>query len=235
VWTDIFKLILQPRSVDHLWYLLALFNVSLIYLFFIKLQVREWIHFIFSLFLYLISKTHYFEGNSFFSDAFYFYIYLYIGALVSRYFLADVSGERILAPRNILFLLPFFIAGQYYWFQHKFLDLQYAIPFLVINLVACYFIFLISSIISRWNGSAWLANLGKHSLYIYVMHVFISSIIRNILLKIYPEIDSIICLLICFPLCLMIPVILYKLVMKKGLFWIFTFENPHNKNTLSKA
>lgn len=231
-WTDLFNLFLDPRGVDHLWYLLALFNTNILYLILQKLVKSQWVHGVLALAMYYISRLTVMDGNSFVADMFYFYIYLYIGTLVSPVLLDREKREKLLKFSNLLWLLPAVILGQWFWFsfwddgyaQFKIDERIYLLPFLVINLLACYFMYVIAYKISTYRASGWLAYLGKHSLYIYILHVFTASAIRTVILRTGLELNVWVVAFICWAGALVIPVILFQLLKPFGFERLFSLK-----------
>lgn len=223
---DLKDIILQPRNVDHLWYLLALFNTSVLYLGLSKLVKSRWGHGAIAIGMYLLSVTKWLEGNSLLADILYFYIYLYAGVLLSEFMLNDEKRDAILNPRKLFWVLPLFILGQYFWFEIR--DVQkefvYELPLLLVNLLACYFIYLISFQISKSRNSGWLAYLGKHSLYIYILHVFVMSFIRTLISHTHIAINPWGELTICWVCGLLIPVILFQSLKGVGFERLFSLK-----------
>src|SRR5215217_1879644 len=77
-WVSFIDIIAQPRALDQLWYLLALFNVSLLYLALSKLLKRMvWLHILVAIGLHY--SSFYLQDFSLFSDFFYFYIFFLTG------------------------------------------------------------------------------------------------------------------------------------------------------------
>lgn len=73
-WGDFIDILVQPRSLDQLWYLLALFNASMLYLLLDTiLKGKVWLH------LGIAAGLHYLSffvhPYSLFSDFFYFYLF----------------------------------------------------------------------------------------------------------------------------------------------------------------
>lgn len=231
-WTDLFNLFLDPRGIDHLWYLLALFNTNILYLILHKLVRNTWIHGLIAVVLYYMSRMTFMEGNSFVADMFYFYIYLFIGTLISSVLLDKEKRERVLRFSNLVWLLPVVLLGQWFWFsfwdngydQFKKDERVYLFIFLIINLLACYFMYVIAYKISSYRASNWLAYLGKHSLYIYILHVFVASGIRNVILRVTPGMNVWLIALICWAGALLIPVILFRLLKPFGFEKMFSLK-----------
>jgi len=223
-WIDLANIIIQPREVDHLWYLFALFNTSVLYLLFNKLIRNTAVHAALAVVLNLISISAFFQGNSLLADILYFYCYFFAGTLISSTLLVKEKREKFLNPAHLKWVLPLFAIGQWFWFIHRNEEKIYMPLFLAINLFACYFIYVISFRSSLNNKNQWLSYLGKHSLYIYILHVFITSSARNLIFYIDPAINPWALLFICWLGGLMVPVILFNLLKKFGFEKLFSLK-----------
>ncbi|RYF93247.1 MAG: acyltransferase, partial [Chitinophagaceae bacterium] len=165
---DYANIIIQPRNVDHLWYLLALFNTSVLYLLISKYVKNKWAHLLLALGLNFLSIQPILNNNSLFADMFHFYIYFVLGGFLTDILFDEKNRDKFLSPFNLLWVLPLFFTGQYLWFTHREVEHDYFLAFLVINLVACYFVFLITKQLSKVAAFDFLAKLGTFSLYIYI-------------------------------------------------------------------
>lgn len=231
-WTDLFNLFLDPRGIDHLWYLLALFNTNILYLILNKLIKNQWIHGFLAVAMYYVSRMTLMDGNSFVADMFYFYIYLFTGTLISPWLLDKEKREKLLKFSNLLWLLPLVLVGQWFWFsfwnagydQFKKDERIYLFLFFIINLLACYFVYVIAYKISGYKSSNWLAYLGKHSLYIYILHVFVASGIRNVIMRTGLDLNVWLVAFICWIGALLIPVILFQLLKPFGFEKMFSLK-----------
>src|SRR5262249_38117874 len=109
---DFIYILIQPREVEHMWYLLALFNTSLIYIVIWKVFEKYPVaHFVLAVALHFISFL--LKDYSLFSDPFYHYIFLLIGVSISGYLAKNSEKGNTYFLRNLLWLTPLFIAGQY--------------------------------------------------------------------------------------------------------------------------
>lgn len=223
-WMDFADIIIQPRGIDHLWYLFALFNASALYLLFSKLVKNPWLHALLAAALHAATFMSFLQGNSLVSDAFYFYPYFYTGTLLSPLLLDKQKSDALLRFRNLLWLFPIFLAGQYFWFihreeQHSFFPLLF-----LINLVACYFVYIIAHRIEQ-KGHDWLSWLGKYSLYIYILHVPVAAIIRNIFAHSGLTLNGWVLIFACWAGGVLIPVILYTTLKRWGFGKLFSLKS----------
>ncbi len=90
----------------------------------------------------------------------------------------------------------------------------------------------VSFILDRFNVLKWLKEVGKRSLYIYAIHVIISGIARFLILKLtgyqYPDLS----LFIVTFLAVWLPIILYKLMNRYGLWFFFSPVKPKRDGVL---
>ena len=223
-WTDLADIIIQPRNVDHLWYLFALFNTSILYLGLSKLIKSRALHAVLAIVLNLISISVYFQGNSLVADILYYYCYFFAGTFISGILLNKEKREAFLKFNHLKWLLPVFILGQWFWFTHRAEDNTYILLFLVINLLACYFIYILAFRISKNDRNEWLAYLGKHSLYIYILHVFVTSFTRTVIMRVNPSLNPWIMLTICWVCGLLVPILVFNTLKGFGFEKMFSLK-----------
>lgn len=225
---DYLYIILQPRELDHMWYLLALFNTSILFILLHPfLRHKPWLHLTLATGLHFLS--FYLGPWSFFSDIAYHYIFLLCGVLVA----GDVKKWDNLPVKKVililLILLPVFITGQLYWLHSTGTDYVTENwwelgPFLLIILVACIVYYLVSRLLQQWGKVKWLEVVGKHSLYIYILHIHVIAFVRIISVKLIHIYDARVILAISMFLGILVPVWVYKLTVR--LRWNFLFSAP---------
>ena len=179
-WQDYLHILTQPRAIDHLWYLFALFNTTLLFLTFRTVFKNKWAHFAFSFLLHCLTFMPFLQGQSLISDAFYFYPYFYLGSLLSDLLLNRIKSDLFLNSSRLYWLLPLFFMGQYFWFLHKEQEWKWFPIIFIINLIACYVVYIVANVISYNKLFNPLAYIGKYSLYIYILHVPLAAAVRNI-------------------------------------------------------
>lgn len=222
-WDDFIDIIVQPRTLDQLWYLLALFNVSMLFLFLRRyLAHQTGIHAVIAIGLHFAS--FFVHPYSLFSDFFYFYLFFYAGVLVSDFLLNSERREKIFNTSNFLYVLPFFIVGQWFWFNNKAETGWFEILFILINFIGCYVLFMVAVLIARGGKSEWLAYIGAYSLYIYILHVQIAAIVRKLIRSVYAQVDPWLLLSICFVCGILFPIILVNKFRKYGIEKLFTLQ-----------
>ena len=221
---DIALVVTQPRAVAHLWYLLALFNTSMLFLLLRGWLKNDWIHLALALVLHYLSTLEVFRPYSIIRDLFYFYPFLFIGTRVSKYLLSSELNRKYLDPKHLVWLLPIFLVGQYFWFTHKEMETTYLFLFFLIILIGCYFFYIIAGIIAKFPSMGWLAYLGKNSLYIYILHIYIVSFSRSLLMRSGIEFNIWVLLLVSWACGVIVPVFLYNLFKQIGFRKLFTLK-----------
>jgi Predicted membrane protein len=224
-WSDLTDLVVKPREVGHLWYLLALFNTSALYLLMKKLKLPHLAHIILAALMYWFARVPFVEQVSAISDLCYYYLYFLTGTYVSSVILDAEKGPAVLSSKKLLWLVPLFIAGQTFWYLNREErgDL-FSVSFLIINMVACYFMYVISNLLSGYKSNYWIAYLGKYSLYIYILHVYVASVTRSLMLHFAPGINIWVLVITCWVAGMIVPVFLYNLLKGVGVEKLFSLK-----------
>ena len=146
--------------------------------------------------------------------------------MISPVLLSKERADKLLSARNLLWVLPVFVAGQWYWFFHRTKEAQegYFPLLFVINLVACYFVYLVARMLEQ-GGNAWLSWLGKYSLYIYILHVPVAAIVRNLAAHSGIALNSWVLIFSCWALGVTVPILLYKVLTRYGFGKLFSLKN----------
>ena len=142
------------------------------------------------------------------SDAFYFYIYFFIGTILSPYLLSKRKSDMILNVNYLLWLLPLFLGGQYFWFKNS------------ENIDKFY----LSHHFAEKKQLNWLSYLGKYSLYIYILHVPIAAIFRIIFIRNNMTDTPWLVLATCWFAGLLLPIVIIRGLKKFGILWFFSLK-----------
>lgn len=188
----------EPKYMGQLWYLLALFNASVIYvLLYTKLKIRGMGHLVLGIILYLLAPALSF--NSMLQQFSIFYIYLAIGTLISSVIL-DHKNDRIFGSwKTFLIILPFFIVSQLYFIHHENMDPFFMnfdktgfsglwliskdgimLQYFLIVIIGCMLTVNICFFLQKWGRLLFLRVIGFHSLYIYLLHLILVVVVRTI-------------------------------------------------------
>jgi fucose 4-O-acetylase-like acetyltransferase len=232
----------SPREVEQFWYLYALFNVTVIYAFLkAKAKFGPAQQIGLGLILFFVSAifAQYKIEWGFVNDIFHYYVFLALGDALSQSILKGKLRSFFFSWKAVSLLAVPFILSQYYFLTvniaHKdvspkylYVEFDQPVMYLLIALVGCAFIIAISSILERYNTAKWLRYLGRHSLYIYVMHVIVFAAVRVVLTKFLKIYDVYALMAICITAGLIIPVLFFKLTERIGWQFLFTLE-PQRK------
>jgi fucose 4-O-acetylase-like acetyltransferase len=231
--SDYLYIITQPRELDHMWYLLALFNTSFLLILLTKLVVRYPILHI-SLAV-IIHFLHYWVSEySLVSDLFYYYIFLAAGVQASQFIMnLDKKGNSFLLKLGLI-ILPFFIAGQLFWLNnidqyYSPFEAWYLVPFLLIIFIACVMFYCVCRLLYNGGIAKWLNIVGRSSLYIYILHILIISTTRILCVQILGITNVYMIIGISLLLGVTLPVLVYQLSLKwRPLRYLFTLERKAN-------
>lgn len=222
-WGDFIDILVQPRTLDQLWYLLALFNASLLYILLNTfLQTKVWIHILIAAGLHYLS--FFVHPYSLISDFFYFYFFFFTGALISDFLLNSETRNKLFKTSNLILILPLFVIGQWFWFVNKEQTGPIEVLFMLINFIGCYTLFMAAMLLAKTGKNEWMAYIGTYSLYIYILHVQVAAVVRKLVRSVYHEIDPWLLLLICFICGIVVPIVLVKNFRKWGIERMFTLQ-----------
>jgi fucose 4-O-acetylase-like acetyltransferase len=227
----------QPRELDQFWYLPALFNVTLIYVLIKKwLKPTNWAQILIGIVFYFLAL--YVNKFSMLSDWMEFYIFFAIGDATSKLFFNEKIQNFFKSPWLFTAIIPFFIIVQLYYLSHPetyFLDSQLGrLEFIGISLFGCVSMFVLAFRMQSWNKLSFLRIIGYHSLYIYVMHVFIAAMVRIVLMHVFLIHNPLILLLSEIFISITICIIFYNLLIKNNVFW-FMFSFRKKESTAKSA
>ena len=238
-YADYLSIFYQPKRIGQFWYLPALFNSTIVFVFMkAKLKIRGGYHLALGIALFLMAP--FVNQISMMSNWMRFYIFLVIGDVLSNFILKKEIQHRLKKPVYILSLLPLFILAQYYYFHYigaRSLENDSAnfgidypwysvneLGFLTTSLVGCFTFILFSFLLEKWNRFKWLRLVGFHSLYIYIMHVIVVAFIRMILTSFLGIHNYIIILFTGIIFGVIVPIVFYNLLGKKYLWFLFSLR-----------
>lgn len=236
-------LLYVPREVEQFWYLYALFNVTVIFAFLkakAKLKSFHQIAIGFILFITSCLFSQYGIEWGFVSDIFHYYIFLAIGDALGNWIVTGKLRDFLSSWKAFWALLIPFLLCQYYFLhvniQHKivspkYLYVEYHQPFmyLLIAFVGCFFIIAVSSLFERYNVLKWLSYLGKHSLYIYVMHVIVFAAFRVVLTRFLHIYNVPVLMIVCITAGLVVPILVFRFTEKMGWWFAFSLERTSGR------
>lgn len=221
-WADYAYIIYQPRELDQFWYLPALFNTTLLYVLVkTKLKPAAWVQCAMGLLFYFARP--YLGKISMLTDWMEFYFFFALGDAMGRAFFSAPVQRVLKNPLLLLPATPLFVFAQVYFLRHTVNDAV----FLLVALTGCFFMLLIAFQLEKLHTAFFLRVLGYHSLYIYVMHVMVTALVRIVLTRLGIHQTEVL-LFAGIAGGVTIPVVVYNYCVRDGFAW-FLFSYHKNK------
>jgi len=228
---DYLHLITDPRRIEQFWYLNALFFVGLLYaLLKVYGNFKPWHQVITGIVLFVIAEIAFFNkvNIGFLFDLCFFYIFFAIGDLIGDLILNTRNYKALTSRWLFLIIVPVFAVLQHYFTKINLKAgddyyVQYHLPllYLLCALIGGAFVLNISFILQKMDVVPFLRVIGFHSLYIYVMHLMVTSFTRIAMTR-FLNIDNVPLLLISgIVMGIVIPMIIYNFAVRYGGGWLF--------------
>ncbi|HEY9257793.1 acyltransferase, partial [Chitinophaga sp.] len=203
---DFLNIFLQPRTLDQLWYLFALFNVTMLYTLISVITGNKKIWQLLTGLVFL-GLAPYIQNFSTLYDIALHYIFFAIGDIAAGYFLREQTQQAFAKPKNLLLLAPVFGLLQWYYLYHQHMN---GYLFMIIALIGCLFVILLASWLAAIRKMEFLPVIGHYSLYVYLLHVSIFAGLRAVLLQLGVD-NGIALLLILIPSSIFLSIIVYRI------------------------
>lgn len=186
-------LLIRPRRIDQFWYLLALFNTFLLFVWCRKLlreNARALVLLGFGLYYLSSLLNAYRIDTGLLYDVLHYFVFMafgnYLGAWALGGGVAKVAGNI----SQLVGLAVVFIATQalFLFLNVEASDASYVeqkMPalYLLIATVGAFSIMVFSQLLSKSFLNRVLSGIGRYSLQVYVMHVLLASATRMVLVK----------------------------------------------------
>jgi len=237
---DYFKLIYQPRSVEQFWYLNALFFVSISYaLVTFYARFSHWQQMLLGVVLYGVAAYLHMNRieTGFITDVCFFYIFFAIGDTISAFMMNPANFRKIASWKTLAVIVPFFILIQHFftmanlrkgddYYVQNFMPMYFALA----AVVGGAFVLCVSFLLQKYNSLRFLRVIGYHSLYIYVANLMVTATVRIVMMRLMNIQNIPLLLIVGTAAGVIIPVILYNLAQKAGLWWLYTWKKPVNQS-----
>lgn len=236
---DYVNLIIYPRNPSNnqqFWYLNALFFVGAIYAFLkVALRFKLQHQLVLSVVLYSVAGYLSYNGIGFyiFPDIFHFYIYFFIGDIISSFIFKKETTDIILSPKWLIgsaifciFMQTVFTTINMRHGDDNYINYNMTYLYLPISLSGCAFMIQIAQILQKKDILKWLRVIGYHSLYIYLMHLMLIAAVRIVLVRFFHITYIPLIMFIAISLGVIIPVLIYNLCIRLGAWWLFSLKKP---------
>ena len=227
---DYLYILIHPRAIDQFWFLYALFNVSVVYgLIQRHAKLPIYWHLVLALLAHYLST--FVQEYGLIHDLLYYYIFLLLGAYSANFFLNRENYQTLSSGKLTLLITPIFIGTQWYWLTTP--DINF-ILFTGIALIGCFYILCLSFILQKNSLLRFIRIIGYHSLYIYLLHVLVTSAVRVIAIKLgFTYVPVLLVINIFLGTC--IPIMFYNIAKRSYLSLLFEPKKAKvNKSTLGR-
>lgn len=247
---DYLYILYQPKQLDQFWYLPALFNATMVFIFFkTKVKPNMWLHLIIGFALFILAP--FLNDISMMSNWMRFYLFFVIGDLISGILFTKTLQQQLKKPVTLLIFLPVFIAAQVVYLHNnvgvKAMETTietfhgdntlYALNelnFLFTSLIGCITLIIMAFLLEKWNKLSFLRVIGFHSLYIYMIHVIVVGLVRSILVHFLHFTNPIVILLCVIAFGVTIPIMFYNLLGRSYLWFLFSTRKKTRMEVVSK-
>ncbi|MEO6915512.1 MAG: acyltransferase [Chitinophagaceae bacterium] len=242
-WVDYLYLIIMPRKIEQFWFLNTLFMVGIVYAFLKSvLRFKIWQLMLTALFFYALGGLFYSSNAnmkyeilaySFIPDLLHYFIFFFLGDALATVLHSEKNRKYFTSPRILTVIFIFFlIAHAYYtvvnahYNKGYFVEFYMPASFLFIAISGCALIVQLSFILEKYKVLQFLRVLGYHSLYIYLMHVIITGSTRVFVSHFFHIQNVPLLLALSILNGVLIPVIAYNFLTRKGFWWLFSMKKP---------
>jgi len=242
---DYLYLIIRPREIEQFWYLHTLFLTGSLYAILKVWGKFRMIHQVL-LGILLFSITGYCRYHALFEhlfilDVFFYYIFFAVG---------DYFGSMILDPKNFkifsstktfLIFTPLFVALELYFtkinLEHGigsgyrqpdyYVQNQMPALFLFVGMIGGAFLIHCSFLLQKLNILKFIRVVGYYSLSIYVIHLAVTAGTRIFFRQVLHYDNFVMLLIVSTILGIAVPIIVYNITDRLGMWWLFTLKNPN--------
>ena len=217
----------DPWQLYQFWFLYTIFNITILFaLLQTYVRIKPVGQVATGIFFYYLSGLEALQGINLLQDTLEYYIYFALGSACTNVLL-DAKNRAFFSSYNLLWAyLPIFLVSQWYWIQHKDTGLEGTPQFALIAVIGCAFVFIVSFVLSKAQAASFLRVVGRHSMYIYIMHVMSIVMVRVVLMNFLGITHLAVLLLISLLVGVLFPIVAYRLSLRLGLWFLYNFRKP---------
>ncbi len=227
--SDFLYIFYNPFALkDQFWFLFILFIISVSFgMIQYKWSVTPWQQLLLGIILnYASTLTDIIQLEV----ACYYYLFFALGDFVSDFL--HRKHHLLGSWYYTVLLLPVFLFTQWYWLAHPELKDTNLYVFDLIAIVGSAFIFSLAFVLDKLSILKFIRTIGKHSLYIYIMHVIIQGAIRALLVNVLHLQNLYILITISLMIATVLPIYIYQWSMKWHMGFLYRFkesDTPQNQ------
>lgn len=230
-WHSYLDIFIHPWG--HWWFLVALFNISVLYLaLYVFTQGRHLLLLAVGLGMYYLAPQV--QDFSILYHVLRLFIFFVAGDLISKPIL-DKQNEAVLASGKLLLLfLLLAVAGEWVLFQPAWrTNITLLLLFAVTG--SCFTIWLSYRLAAQKHKYlGCIRTVGQHSLYVYLLHAPVGAAVRMAFVYGLGITNFWIILPVSFIACIFLPIVIYRICMQMG-FWFLFSPTPPVKPTSLKT
>lgn len=242
---DYLNLLIRPREIEQFWYLHTLFLTGSLYAIMKVWGKFKLIHQVL-LGIILYSITGYCRYNAlyehlFILDVFFYYIFFAVGDYFGSMILDPKNFKVFSSTRTFLIFTPLFVALELYFtkinLEHGigsgyrqpdyYVQNQMPALFLIVGLIGGAFLIHCSFLLQKMNVLKFIRVVGYYSLSIYVIHLAVTAGTRIFFREVLHYDNFVVLLIVSTILGIGVPIIVYNITDRLGMWWLFTLKNPN--------
>ena len=217
----------SPRELDQFWFLYTIFNITIIYALTYRYARLKTIGELgLAAVFYYLSTLLPVQAIGLLHDTLQYYLYFALGSYLAELILDDRRAARIFSTATLVGLFPFFLISQWYWILHEDLRSEQPFTFAIIAIIGSVFIINVAFLLGKLQVAKFLKTIGRHSLYIYIMHVILLGLTRVLLFNLLGITDTILLVPVSMVVGIVGPIFFYQLCISNRLWILFTLKKP---------
>ena len=242
---DYLNLLIKPREIEQFWYLHTLFLTGSLYAIMKVWGKFKMVHQVL-LGILLYSITGYCRYNAlyehlFILDVFFYYIFFAVGDYFGSIILDPKNFKAFSSTKTFLIFTPLFVALELYFtkinldhgigsgYRQPDYYVQNQLPalFLIVGLIGGAFLIHCSFILQKLNILKFIRVVGYYSLSIYVIHLAVTAGTRIFFREVLHYDNFVVLLIVSTILGIGVPIVVYNITDRLGMWWLFTLKNPN--------